>query len=81
MFVGFSALVIFVREGKKKEEILNSLLVIGVRVVLMMSTSKRELDTVALQLFTVRERLHRRGVLVQEINRFERQSLGLKKRA
>ena len=65
---------------KKKEEVLNLLLVIVVRIVLMMSTSKREFDTVTLQLFTVRDRLHRGCVLVQEINLFERQSLGLKKR-
>ena len=43
-----------------------------------MSTSKREFDTVTLELFTVRDRLHRGGVLVQEINLLERQSLGLK---
>ena len=49
-----------------------NLLVLGSRFVLSVCTLSRELDTVAFELFTVGDRAHRSGVLVQKIDLFER---------
>jgi len=57
------------------------LLGLGSGVVLDVGTStmSRELDTIAFELATEGDRLHRSGVLIQEIDLFERQALGLKR--
>jgi len=62
-----------------------NLLVLGSRVVLFVYASSmrasRELETVAFELTTERNRTHRGGVPVQEVDLFEGQSLGLKKKS
>ena len=45
----------------------------------MSSISEHELDAFAFELVAVRDRTHGSGVLVQEIDLFERQSLCLKR--
>ena len=57
------------------------LLVFGSGVALGVDTpmrTDRELETVAFELTTVRDRLYRSGVLVQHVDLFEGQALGLK---
>ena len=59
-----------------------NLLVFGSRVILGVGTSKRtnrELETIAFELTTVGDRIPRGGVLVQDVNLFEGQTLGLKR--
>ena len=68
------SLVNFVREKK-----LHLLLVPGSRVPFWRCASECELDTIALELSTVRNRAHRSGVLIQEVYLLERQSFGLEK--
>ena len=52
--------------------------VLGSGVVLGLATSvNTELDTIAFKLATVRDRVYRGGVLVQKVDLFEGQSLGL----
>ena len=57
------------------------LFALGSRVALLVENSMRtssELDTVACELTTVGDRVHRGGVLVQEVDLLQGQSLGLK---
>ena len=48
-----------------------NLLVLGSRVMFDANTINRELDTVAFELLTVGDRVHRGGVLVQKVDLFE----------
>ena len=54
---------------KKK---LKLFLVFGSGVLLGVCTANRELNAIAFELFTVRDRAHGSGVLIQKINLFER---------
>ena len=49
------------------------------RIVLDVGASSRELETCAYELATVRDRVHRGSVLVQDVDLFEGQTLGLKR--
>ena len=55
--------------GSKKS---NLLLGIGMGVLVSLCTSESEFKTVTFELSTVRDRMPRTGVLVQEVNLFER---------
>jgi len=65
-----------VHDSRIKEEL--SFLVEGTRVLFDLCTPHCELDTIAFELSTVRDRTHRSGVLVQEVDLFEGQPLGLR---